>query len=339
MADETVFRFVLEDDGQSPESINRAEQTRALQNTRSDEDTTPIQRVDKTGKEAAEESESTVVSKKQAEEATADKEEVKAKSEAAEQSEQVQRRDKTGREAAEQSEQADAPAKKSPHPATEQTEAKTPKVKTGAAAAGETEAAAGLGVAGALGVAAAAITLKEAFGLLKESVHWLNENIKDTIERLKNLSPELAAAQGNAEVMRVLADLESASRNGRAFADLLESRTKLETELGKIKNDVLGVFAEKLTPIVELMANLADVAEDNKEGIKTLLNAILLPLTALSKIAEVFNRNFEKKEDQIPARDIFGMFLNAPNLQVGPAAAQAPVVPNQNQPQPALPVP
>lgn len=194
-----------------------------------------------------------------------------------------------------------------------------------------TESAAGaLGipasVAAIAGVAVGALAAAAALKAMADVIKKLDAGILETVERLKTLSPDLARATATAELRRTMTDLELGQKYGGGMSQYYDARSRMSNEMVKIKTEVLAAFAQAAEPAVKVLVGVVDRVED---GVRVLSDGyrkvaeIYQQVTGLADFADRFMRRGERVDDLAVATNLFDLFLNTPDLEVGGVARQA----------------
>lgn len=202
----------------------------------------------------------------------------------------------------------------------------------GAADAGLADAAAGgATAAGALGgpagiVAAVAVVAvvgaaTRAFSGLVDATKKLDARFVEASNRLAPFNGHLAYAQAQAQARQVITDTQSANQIGNRLADFTSARSDATRAMQRIGDALSGVALDKIVPLLQLGANIAEKIGDKSEAIETILStafdALVPQFAMLLKIAQAVNAANKKK---LPAAgaDIMEIFFGAGNgrLQV-----------------------
>ena len=214
----------------------------------------------------------------------------------------------------------------------------------GGAAAGGAAAAGGLAsVAKAAGVVAGAFAAVAVAGaIIKRTITTLNQNLRETANRLAEIDPRVAMARAEEDIAQVMRDLRRANLIGGMVSNLERDTTRLRDRMSSFGDVIMGIWTTVrigLIPIMEFaittakrvvvailegvamvirglvafdrfLRSINPFAGDEGEGN---LNNTLLGIASLLKIASQKIDNIDQNVDEISqgqrSRDVSQMFL------------------------------
>jgi len=137
--------------------------------------------------------------------------------------------------------------------------------------------------------------------------------------RYGEFSPEIAQAQGMAEVRQTMGDLRRAQEAGPELARYIQMQTELQQKFEDIKIKVLL----KILPIVELVGTLLGEAVSAGADVTSAIVAIATPLNQLVAVARFISGTMEdanREEPQDPTNLIINLQtgVNGPGLNLPP---------------------
>lgn len=179
----------------------------------------------------------------------------------------------------------------------------------GGAAAGGVSAGALAGPLGLLALGAAIPPL-----VIAGSIRAGGQRADAMRDRVAEFSPEAAAAQAQAEVRQIIADLRSSQRLGPAIARRIDEQSKLAEDIQEIKDIAAKPFIEVGNDLTSILGSLVDVLRQGMEYAEPIYDAAVKIYT-FAPFLERIAKHLEKlRDDDDKQFDLLNWFGQQPHI-------------------------
>lgn len=180
-------------------------------------------------------------------------------------------------------------------------------------AAGATLGVIGAGVAAAVAVPAAALTIGG-----QQTYAWAQERAKIGAE----YSGAIAAAQAQSELSELMQNIRLSQENEGGLADFIKAQSDLNESWEDLKADLYSTFVPLVTEAIEILtqivqgataawAEFKDWSVDKMNELIDMINAILAAVPGVTAHLAHINKNTKKESDKDPDADFLGQLHKA----------------------------
>lgn len=166
-------------------------------------------------------------------------------------------------------------------------------------------------------VVGAAIVATRALIAANES---LRKHIAEVADRLRPFSAEIQAADARIEIAKLKQDIEQANQNGGRVGRFQEAQARIDRGLSRIAAAVEGPLLDAVTPLVEHVAGVLEIASKGFSALTTIANNLGFLKPNFIRLLEVQNKLLGFAQDESnqlpPEADILGAFSREPDLTI-----------------------